>query len=704
MSQAPNSQALLIELCTEELPPKSLSKLSHSFTSTLLEVLMQNELAAKDCDYKSFASPRRLGILVNSVKSQQPDRSQLRKGPALQAAFDPDGQPTKAASGFARSCGVEVSDLERTETKQGTWLTFTQKVKGKDVTEIAQEALDLAIKNLPIPKRMRWGSSSTEFARPVHKLLALFGDKPVALNAFGLTASNATYGHRFHCSSAIQISSAVAYESELRDKGKVIADFESRKTQIKQDAKSLAAKKNCQVILDEDLLDEVTGLVEWPVTVMGEFDPRFLDIPEEALVASMKDHQKYFHLVDSDNRLQPNFVTVSNIQSIEPERVVKGNERVLRARLSDAMFFWDQDKSQKLSARQPQLEDVLFHLKLGSVADKVKRIGAVAQYIGEQTGASLENINRAATLCKNDLVSDMVGEFPSLQGTMGHYYALNDTESKGVADAIEQHYWPKFAGDKLPTSPEATALAMADRVDTLVGIFATGEKPTGVKDPYALRRASLGIIRMLVDNEIDISLQDLLSQSINAYKLTEQASVEPDQTTQSEITQFILDRLRAFYLAQDFSANEFNAVAACHPARASDFDQRIRAINTFYCENEEDAKSLAAANKRIANILRKTDYQLPDFKLSLATEKAEHQLATELAKLSDAAHIEFGNKDYSKGLALLAGLRCHVDHFFDEIMVMDEDVEKRNNRLALLQNLRALFMQVADISHLVIEK
>ncbi|MFT5275649.1 MAG: glycyl-tRNA synthetase beta chain, partial [Saprospiraceae bacterium] len=485
--------SLLIELCTEELPPKSLSKLSASFCASLTETLLQNELITASTEWQAFASPRRLGILIKDVSAQQQDRSQQRKGPALQAAYNDAGEPTKAAMGFARSCGVEVADLVKSETDQGTWLTFEQSIKGKNITEIAQEALDTAIKNLPIAKRMRWGNSTEEFVRPVHRLLALHGSTIIELTAFGLQASKQTLGHRFHCSEPIDIETADSYETTLLGQGKVVANSESRKELIRRDAEQLAKNAAATVILGDDLLEEVTGLVEWPVTIMGEFDTDFLNVPTEALVASMKDHQKYFHLVDSSSNLLPHFITVSNIESQQPDRVVSGNERVLRARLADGMFFWEQDKATPLAAKGAQLGNVLFHVKLGSVADKVQRIADVAQFIGERTGANNAVIKQAASLCKNDLVSDMVGEFPSLQGTMGRYYAAHDGETSLVADTIEQHYWPKFAGDKLAKSPEAIALAMADRTDTLVGIFATGEKPTGVKDPYALRRASLGI-------------------------------------------------------------------------------------------------------------------------------------------------------------------------------------------------------------------
>lgn len=697
-------ETLLIELCTEELPPKSLSQLSRSFSASILESLLASELIDKDTISRPFASPRRLGILVEHVASRQNDRVQQRKGPALQAAFDDNGEPTKAASGFARSCGVEVNDLAKTETEPGTWLTFEQSISGSNIQELAQAALDLAINNLPIPKRMRWGDSSEEFVRPVHKLLALHGESVLDLTAFGLSAGRETLGHRFHCVEPLKIAHANDYETILHDQGKVVADFAKRQQQIITEANDLAQSIAAKVELDPSLLDEVTGLVEWPVTIIGEFDAAFLAVPKEALIASMKEHQKYFHLLNAGGQLLPHFITVSNIESVEPERVVKGNERVLRARLSDGMFFWEQDKTQSLASRSEQLPKVLFHIKLGSVAQKVARVIMVANFIAKHIGANAQLVERAASLCKNDLVTNMVGEFPSLQGTMGRYYATNDKEDLIIAQAIEQHYWPKFAGDKLPESAEATAVALADRVDTMVGIFATGEKPSGVKDPYALRRATLGVIRMLLDNNIELSIPEILDCSIKSFQSSTEATVSPDQTTQTAITQFVFDRLRAYYTSDHFSANEFNAVAACEPSLLTDFDHRLRAIQTFYTENEEKAKSLAAANKRIANILRKVDYELPTFNIDTASEPAELTLAKQLSNIKAQAESDFAAKHYSEGLAKLASLRSAVDDFFDQTMVMDKDISLRNNRLALLQQLRDLFMQVADISHLVIEK
>lgn len=731
-------QPLLIELCTEELPPKSLSALSASFSASVLEVLQQNALLTTPGEWQAFASPRRLAVLVQAVAAQQPDRKQQRQGPTLQAAYDATGKPTKAALGFARSCGAVLADLSKAEQAAlapGARLTLQQTIKGKNITEIAQLALDTAIKNLPIAKRMRWGNGNAEFVRPVHKLLALHGAEVLALTAFGLNAGRQTLGHRFHCPEPINIDQADQYANTLEKHGKVIADFAKRKQQICHDVRQLAEKLapngQATAVIDEALLNEVTGLVEWPVAIIGNFANDFLSVPTEALIASMKDHQKYFHLVDDKHQLLPHFIAVSNIESTQVARVIAGNERVLHARLSDAMFFWQQDKIQPLAAKYEQLEQVLFHVKLGSVADKAKRIAEVARFIGAQTGADLSLIAQAAALCKNDLVSYMVGEFPSLQGTMGRYYALHDGSTAAVADIIEQHYWPRFAGDKLAQSAEAVALAMADRIDTLVGIFASGEKPTGVKDPYALRRAALGIIRMLIDKKMAISLQDLLAQSIATYQANRPASAKSSSAkstsakstsinlsaeqllgAQQQINQFILDRLRAFYLAYGFSTNQFNAVAACHPARAIDFDNRIRAIKQFYAQNADAAQALAAANKRIANILRahahsngdSTKPAIPAFDRAIAIEAAEQLLAINLENIGNEVQTSLDKKNYTAALTALARLRPDVDRFFDNIMVMDADPSKRGNRLALLQQLRALFLQVADISHLATDK
>ncbi len=696
------SQSLLIELGTEELPPKALKTLSAAFSQGISNALTDASLLSDDSKITSYATPRRLAILITGVAPSQADFSQLRKGPSVAAAFDADGKPTRAVLGFAKSCGVEIGDLGREKSKKGEWLVFEQSVSGKSIAECAQAALDATITQLPIPKRMRWGDKTAEFVRPAHWLLALYGDAVLELNALGLSAGHTSLGHRFHHPQAITVDHADSYFDTLQT-AFVSADFAQRQALIKSDCEALAKKIKGQVVLSPDLLDEVTGLVEWPVAILGEFNADFLDVPREALIASMKDHQKYFHLTDSAGKLLPNFITVSNIDSRTPEKVLSGNERVLNARLSDAQFFWRQDKQRSLQSYQARLEKLLFHVKLGSVADKTRRLESVAEQYARLIGGDTKDTKRAASLCKLDLLSNMVGEFASLQGTMGRYYAQLENESDVVSDAIEQHYWPKFSGDRLPTSKPALALALADRFDTLVGIFAAGEKPSGVKDPYALRRAALGILRILIEEKLDLSLQTLLKISIDAYSGTADIQVRPDEHTQSELNKFILDRLRAYYTGQGFKPNVFNAVAAVHPDRAYDFDQRLRAVSDFFKHEKSAATALAAANKRIANILKKLPDQAAKYDRGLFSETAETALSEALDSVREPTEKAFNSQAYTSGLALLAKLEQPVNDYFDQVRVMDDNKAIRNNRLGLLSELRGLFLLAADISHLVVE-
>ena len=697
-----NTQNLLIELGTEELPPKALKQLSNAFTASLSESLQSAGLVADGAKIQSFAAPRRLAVLIHEVADTQADFKQNRKGPAVAAAFDSEGQPTRAAQGFAKSCGVEVAALGREKTDQGEWLVFEQNIKGKSITECAQAALDEAIARLPIPKRMRWGDKSVEFVRPVHWLLALHGNVVLALTTLGLKAGRVSFGHRFHHPESIEIAHSDDYADAL-EKAYVIANYEARRDIISKQCRVLAESSNGEAVLEAALLGEVTGLVEWPVSIIGCFDESFLDVPREVLIAAMMDHQKYFYLIDQSSNLLPNFITVSNISSSAPEKVLSGNERVLHARLSDAQFFWDQDKQQPLSSHAERLEKLLFHVKLGSMADKTNRLVDISSQIGTLIDANTDITARAAALCKLDLLSNMVGEFASLQGTMGRYYALNDGEPVAVAEAIEQHYWPKFAGDQLPGSKEALALAMADRLDVLVGIFATGEKPTGVKDPYALRRAALGVLRMLIEKKLDLPLQTLLDVTLGAYLKTANSKISIDANSLTELKRFIMDRLRAYYTGQGFEVNTFNAVAAVEPARIYDFDRRIHAVRDFFESEKTAATALAAANKRIANILKKQGMDKAQYDQQLLSEPAEKALATLLEALQISTRDAFEQQNYAQGLAELAQLQTPVDAFFDEVRVMDDDDAIRNNRLGLLSALRNLFLQVADISHLNVE-
>jgi len=697
-----STASLLIELGTEELPPKALKQLSNAFTQNFRDSLETAGLISSGNTLKAYAAPRRLAVLIDSVASAQADFKQTRKGPAVAAAFDSEGLPTRAAQGFAKSCGVEVEDLGRDKTDQGEWLVFEQHIKGKSIIECAQTALDEAISRLPIPKRMRWGDKTAEFVRPVHWLLALHGEALLPLKALGLQAGRLSYGHRFHHPAAIEISHADRYAESL-EQAFVIADYAQRRKTIESQCRTLAQASGGEAVLENALLDEVTGLVEWPVSIIGHFDPAFLDVPREALIASMMDHQKYFYLVNNEAELLPAFITVSNISSTLPEKVLTGNERVLHARLSDAQFFWEQDKQQPLASRADRLNNLLFHVKLGSMADKTQRLVDISSQISDLIGADRDTAARAAELCKLDLLSNMVGEFASLQGTMGRYYALNDGEPAAVANAIEQHYWPKFAGDNLPDSAEGLALALADRLDALVGIFATGERPSGVKDPYALRRAALGVLRMLIEKKLDIPLQTLLDISMEAYRNNQTGDISLDTETRSQLSQFILDRLRAYYTSRDFEVNTFNAVASVEPARVYDFDRRIHAVRDFFESEKTAATALAAANKRIANILKKQAFTQSQYEQNLLIEPAEIKLAGMLESLQASTQTAFEAQQYTLGLTELAQLQVPVDAFFDDVRVMADDPAIRDNRLGLLSALRDLFLQVADISHLNVE-
>lgn len=698
----PQTQSLLVELGTEELPPKALKALSAAFAEKFTNTLADAGLIPNNAEIKPYAAPRRLAIWISGVLEIQADFSQLRKGPAVKAAYDDNGEPTKAAQGFATSCGVDVADLAREQTDKGEWLVYKQAIQGKTITECAQVALDTAIAQLPIPKRMRWGDKSAEFVRPVHWLLALYGNAVLKLNALELSAGNTSKGHRFHHPDRVEIPHADDYVKAL-ETAYVIADFAARQSKIKARCHELAIETQGEVILSEDLLDEVTALVEWPVPILGTFNPVFLDIPREALIASMKDHQKYFHLIDTQGSLLPNFITVSNIESRTPEKVLSGNERVLNARLADAQFFWEHDKQQSLEGNRHRLENLLFHIKLGSMADKTRRLEQISEQYAQMIGADAKASIRAASLCKLDLLSNMVGEFASLQGTMGRYYAQLEGEEASVSNAIEQHYWPKFAGDQLPDSKPALALALADRFDLLMGLFATGEKPSGVKDPYALRRAALGVIRILIENHLDLSIGDLTQFVVKAYAQTPDIKVLPDKQTQSEVNQFIFDRLRTYYTRQGFDVHAYNAVAETMPSRPYDFDLRLRAVVKFISQQKSAALALAAANKRIANILRQNPSATVSYTDKLLKEDAEIALASALEAVQAPAQQAFDAQQYAAGLAELAQLEQPVNLFFDEVRVMTDDEAMRNNRLGLLNKMRTLFLQVADISQLNVE-
>ncbi|MFQ3244151.1 MAG: glycyl-tRNA synthetase beta chain [Chitinophagales bacterium] len=691
------TDTLLIELGTEELPPKTLKKLSDAFTAELLNGLCEAELITNgDADSASpFASPRRLALVVPNVIAAQPDQIIERRGPALRAAFKEDGQATPAAIGFAKSCGVDVADLERLKTDKGEWLSYNLKQAGKSLTELLPEIIEQAIKRLPIAKRMRWGNGSAEFVRPVKWLIVMHGARVLPATILDVVSSNTTRGHRFHSDGEIVIKDADSYQQRLLEQGHVVADFAVRQAMILEQVNAAAASVGGSIEGDQALLDEVTGLVEYPTAVIGNFDQSFLDVPQECLISSMRDHQKYFHVVDASGKLMPHFITISNIESKNPDQVRSGNEKVLRARLSDAQFFWLTDQKIKLADRVELLSKVTFHAKLGSVLQKAHRLQQLAGSLASKMGGDSAVAERGALLAKADLVSDMVGEFDELQGVMGHYYADRDGEPSLVGKCVEQHYWPKFAGDRLPISAEAQAVALADRLDSLVGIYASGEVPTGDKDPYALRRASLSILRILIEQKHSFNLSDLVAESAAVYSHKQQ--IEIDSEAQASIVGFIRGRLMAFYQSQSIATNTINAVLACEPDSPLDFEQRVKAVSAF--SHVAEAADLAAANKRISNILKKQDGEVSsEVNESALSEAAERELYAAIQGIEADCVTLFDNGEYQQGLEKLASLRTPVDNFFEQVMVMSDDPAEKNNRLALLKRMQSLFLRVADIA------
>lgn len=682
----------LIELGTEELPPKALSGLSSAFTDGIVKGLKDRGVETHELE--SFATPRRIAVLLKQLPLQQPQQRVEKRGPALKAAFDDQGNPSKAAQGFARSCGVDIDQLERRETDKGSWLYFTESRSGAQLAALMPEVVSSALDQLPIPKRMRWGAGDAEFVRPVHWLVMMIGNSVVETELLGIKAGNQTRGHRFHAPEALVIESAAAYPGLLREQGYVLASFAERQQRIRQQVEQLASELGGRVQMDRDLLDEVTALVEWPVAISGRFDEAFLEVPSEALVTTMQDNQKYFAVFDDQGKIMPYFITVANIESREPIRVAEGNERVIRPRFADARFFWQQDRKVPLSARLQSLENVIFQQKLGSVADKVMRVRRLSGWLARQLDASVEQAERAASLCKCDLMTDMVGEFPKLQGIMGRYYAEKDGEDAGVSEAIEQHYWPRFAGDQIPETAIGQCVALADRVDSLVGIFAIGQKPTGVKDPFGLRRAALGMIRILVEKQLSVDLSALFKEAAQALA----DKVEATEAAQ-EAFEYLYDRLNAWYQEQGYAFDVIDAVSSLKPVRLVDLDRRIRAVKEF--QQHEAAPALAAANKRISNILKKQSETItPSVDSQLFEQQQEHELFSALETAANETEDLIVAEDYLGALNRLALLRDPVDDFFDQVMVMSDQPALKNNRLALLSRLSAAFTRIADFSRL----
>jgi glycyl-tRNA synthetase beta chain len=685
-----NKRDLLIEIGTEELPPKALLKLSNAFTVGITGGLAKAELDFGEVE--PFAAPRRLAVLVKGLDAAQADKEVERRGPALTAAFDDDGNPTKATEGFARSCGVTPDQLDTMETDKGAWLVYRTTQTGQPTAELIPGILTDALHKLPIPKRMRWGDLTAEFVRPVHWVVLLFGDEVIDTEVLSVKSGRDTYGHRFHHPDPIFLGEPAAYAPILETSGHVMADFTARREAIRAQVMEAAEKAGGKAVIDDDLLDEVTGLVEWPLAVVGSFEERFLEVPPECLISAMKGHQKYFHMVDADGKLMPNFITVSNIESRHPDYVREGNERVIRPRLTDADFFWNQDRKQKLAARIDSLASVVFQKQLGTIADKSKRVAAIAEKIAELIGGDAKLAARAALLAKCDLMTEMVGEFPELQGIMGRYYATHDGEPAEVAEALDEQYMPRFAGDGLPTGKTGQALAVADKLDTLIGIFGIGQVPSGDKDPFALRRAALGALRIIIEQGLDIDLQEILEHVAE----TNIGLFDNDHVI-TQVFDFMMGRLRAYYQDSDIALDTFEAVLVQRPSRPIDFDARIRAVTAFRALPE--AESLAAANKRIGNILKKSEEAVPaGIDTALLQEAAEMALHEQVEAMAQSVAPLFAARDYEAALKQLAGLRAVVDAFFDAVMVMADDDKVRANRLALLNRLRNLFLEVADLS------
>ncbi|MBI1731161.1 MAG: glycine--tRNA ligase subunit beta [Gammaproteobacteria bacterium] len=682
---------LLIEIGTEELPPKALRRLGTAFADEIRAGLEKQSLASESCRW--FATPRRLAVLIAGLAVAQRDREVVKRGPALSAAYDTGGKPTSAAQGFARSCGTGVDKLETQETDKGKWLVHRALEKGAPTTALLPEIIDAALARLPIPKRMRWGSGDTEFARPVHWTVVLFGTEVVPCAPLGVPAGRDTRGHRFHHPGSIPIPAPKDYVRLLRDKGHVLVDFDARMELVSGQVRAAAARENGIAHIGPALVEEVAALVEWPVPITGTFDNRFLELPREVLIAAMQHHQRYFPVLAGDGRaLLPRFIAIANIDSPQPETIRRGNERVIRPRFADAAFFWERDRRTPLAERAPALEKVVYQNKLGTLADRTRRIARLCAFIGGELGADTAAAERAAQLAKCDLLTGMVGEFPELQGTMGRYYAQHDGVPDGIATALDEQYLPRFAGDRLPVTPTGQILAVADKLDAVLGIFAAGQPPTGEKDPFGLRRAALGCLRIIIERGLDLDLEHCLRRAAEGLPDTVNAA-----GTVPAAFDFMMERLRRYYLDEDTRADVFESVLVRRPTRPLDFHHRVRAVTEF--TRRPEAESLAAANKRIRNILRQAgDDDTGQVDENLLKETAERELARALQRTELQVRPLLDRGDHMSALSMLAGLRAAVDAFFDKVLVMSEEEAVRRNRLALLRRLSALFLRTADIS------
>ncbi|ASM33494.1 Glycine--tRNA ligase beta subunit [Serratia marcescens] len=683
-------QTFLVEIGTEELPPKALRSLAESFAANFTAELDNASLEHGDVSW--FAAPRRLALKVANLSAAQADREIEKRGPAIAQAFDAEGKPSKAAEGWARGCGITVDQAERLVTDKGEWLMYRAHVKGQSAQQLLAGMVSTALGKLPIPKLMRWGDSDVQFVRPVHTVTMLLGADLIPGTVLGIESARTVRGHRFMGEAEFTLDNADQYPQILLERGKVVADYEARKALIKRDAELAAQKIGGKADLSESLLEEVASLVEWPVVLTAKFEEKFLAVPAEALVYTMKGDQKYFPVYDAAGKLLPNFIFVANIESKDPQQIISGNEKVVRPRLADAEFFFNTDRKKRLEDNLPRLETVLFQQQLGTLRDKTDRIQALAGWVAGQIGADVNHATRAGLLSKCDLMTNMVFEFTDTQGVMGMHYARHDGEAEDVAVALNEQYQPRYAGDALPQSLVACSLAIADKMDTLAGIFGIGQHPKGDKDPFALRRAALGVLRIIVEKNLPLDLQTLTEEAVRLYgsKLTNAKVVD-------EVVEFMLGRFRAWYQEEGHAVDTIQAVLARRPTKPADFDARVKAVSHF--RTLDEAAALAAANKRVSNILAKSTETLNDsVRASVLKDAAEIQLATHLVVLRDKLQPYFAAGNYQEALVELAALREPVDAFFDNVMVMADDAEVRVNRLTLLSKLRELFLQVADIS------
>ncbi len=680
-----SARDFLVELGTEELPPKALNTLANGFRDGITKGLKAAGLSHGAVQV--YAAPRRLAVWIGQLSERQDDRSQALDGPPVQAAFDAEGEPTKAALGFARKCGVEISEIDRSGAK----LRFEQHIAGQNTVSLLPSIVEESLNALPIPKRMRWGARKVEFVRPTQWLVMLFGDDVVDCTILAQTAGRASRGHRFHNNTDVVLNQPGDYVEALR-KAYVLVDFAERRALIENRVNQLAAEQQGTAIMPASLLDEVTALVEWPVPLVCSFEEHFLDVPQEALIITMQDNQKYFCLLDSNGALLPRFITVANIESRDPQQVISGNEKVVRPRLTDAEFFYLQDQKQPLAAFNERLKNVVFQAQLGSVYDKAVRVSKLAAFIANKIGSNPHQAERAGLLSKCDLATEMVGEFPEMQGIAGYYYAKNDNEVGEIALALNEQYMPRGAGAELPTTLTGAAVAVADKLDTLVGIFGIGMLPTGSKDPYALRRAALGILRILIEKNLDVDMSELVAMAIAQYD-----DKIDSKGLAASVQDFIFDRLRARYEDAGIDVAVYQAVRALHPMSPLDFDQRVQAVQAFRALPE--AQALAAVNKRVSNLLGKHD-AAPAVAVQARyfDSPAEFALYAALKQAQQAVEPLAANRQYSETLARLASLHEPVDAFFVAVMVNADDADVRANRHALLAQLRGLFLGVADIS------